>query len=180
MTKRSLCKGTLFWIPSQILDSTHIIDAMIQGEMFLPTLDLNSQSLLNLCGLVRITGLWPQWRISKFLIKPLFYFSQNGELCLWDIEDGLCLQINVIPGNHSALSSIQVSRGMSMVLTFLVCNFKILYSDHDKTFPYSNILEVNKREWPSYFLDNKEMCKNITRFFLTAVKRRVEGCDQVC
>lgn len=26
-----------------------------------------------------------------------------SELCLWDIEDGLCLQINVIPGNHTAL-----------------------------------------------------------------------------
>ena len=41
--------------------------------------------------------------------------AQNGELCLWDIEDGLCLQINVIPGNHSALASIQVSRGMNVL-----------------------------------------------------------------
>ncbi|XP_057311095.1 WD repeat-containing protein 7-like isoform X1 [Hydractinia symbiolongicarpus] len=37
--------------------------------------------------------------------------AENGELCLWDIEDGLCLQMNVIPGSHTALYSIQISRG---------------------------------------------------------------------
>jgi len=48
---------------------------------------------------------------ASFERPNVISLAENGELCLWDIEDGLCLQINVIPGNHTALYSIQVSRG---------------------------------------------------------------------
>lgn len=37
--------------------------------------------------------------------------SENGELCLWDIEDGLCLTMNQIPGKHTNLQSVQVTKG---------------------------------------------------------------------
>lgn len=29
--------------------------------------------------------------------------ADNGELCLWDTDDGICIQTNVIPGTHLAL-----------------------------------------------------------------------------
>ncbi|XP_048581651.1 WD repeat-containing protein 7 [Nematostella vectensis] len=35
--------------------------------------------------------------------------AENGELCLWDTDDGLCIQTNVISGTHSALHSFHVA-----------------------------------------------------------------------
>ncbi|XP_058957574.1 WD repeat-containing protein 7 [Pocillopora verrucosa] len=37
--------------------------------------------------------------------------ADNGELCLWDTDDGICIQANVIPGTHLALLSFHVSIG---------------------------------------------------------------------
>ncbi|XP_047143877.1 WD repeat-containing protein 7 isoform X1 [Hydra vulgaris] len=48
---------------------------------------------------------------SNFERPNIVSLAENGELCLWDIEDGLCLQINSIPGAHTGLNSIQFHRG---------------------------------------------------------------------
>ncbi|KAJ7393799.1 WD repeat-containing protein 7 [Desmophyllum pertusum] len=37
--------------------------------------------------------------------------ADNGELCLWDTDDGICIQTNVIAGMHLALLSFHVTIG---------------------------------------------------------------------
>ncbi|KAL9985744.1 hypothetical protein ACROYT_G008185 [Oculina patagonica] len=37
--------------------------------------------------------------------------ADNGELCLWDTDDGICIQTNVIAGMHLALLSFHVAIG---------------------------------------------------------------------
>ncbi|XP_031568351.1 WD repeat-containing protein 7-like [Actinia tenebrosa] len=39
--------------------------------------------------------------------------AENGELCLWDTDDGLCIQTNIINGIHVSLHSFQVQSGNS-------------------------------------------------------------------
>ncbi|XP_028399400.1 WD repeat-containing protein 7-like isoform X2 [Dendronephthya gigantea] len=37
--------------------------------------------------------------------------AENGELCLWDVDDGLCIQTNTIAGAHTSLLPFHVSTG---------------------------------------------------------------------
>lgn len=37
--------------------------------------------------------------------------AENGELCLWDTDDGICIQTNTVPGMHLALLSFHVAIG---------------------------------------------------------------------
>ncbi|XP_044173279.1 WD repeat-containing protein 7-like isoform X2 [Acropora millepora] len=37
--------------------------------------------------------------------------AENGELCLWDTDDGICIQTNIIPGMHLALLSFHITVG---------------------------------------------------------------------
>ena len=42
--------------------------------------------------------IFPSWNYTSELKAVNIHFR---ELCLWDIEDGLCLQMNQIAGNHT-------------------------------------------------------------------------------
>eukprot|EP00794_Sanderia_malayensis_P009425 gene9425-10411_t len=63
---------------------------------------------------------------ASFDRPNIISLAANGEICLWDIEDGLCLQMKVIPGNHKKLHSVQVTKGSVREWRILLYG---LYSD---------------------------------------------------
>eukprot|EP00795_Rhopilema_esculentum_P009331 gene9331-17032_t len=63
--------------------------------------------------------------------KPnIISLASDGEICLWDIEDGLCIHTNNIPGTHKKLQSVQVNKGSMrewrVLLYGLYCEIYVL------------------------------------------------------